>query len=124
MGRHERQETSIQREGRRAGHRVWHQIHGDLGQSLDKRRRGLHHVSQGYQGQNGKETGSSKSSSTRARSSVGQRRRQSREERHAVAVSMFHSVIPHSQLLHTVYLTHTHHTARTQDRNKQKVWIV
>ena len=49
--------SGIQREGRRAGHRVWHQIHGDLGQSLDKRRRGLHHVSQGYQGQNGKETG-------------------------------------------------------------------
>ena len=49
--------AGFQRERRTVGHRVWHQVCGDLGQSVHQCRGGFLHTSQRHQDKDGEESG-------------------------------------------------------------------
>ena len=49
--------SGVQRAGRGVGDRVRNQVHGDISEGVHKRGGGLLHPGEGYQGQDGKETG-------------------------------------------------------------------
>ena len=49
--------SGVQRAGRGVGHRVRNQVHGDISKGVHKRGGGLLHSREGYQGQDGEETG-------------------------------------------------------------------